>query len=55
MLDTIAATAIIQIPSISIETGKSPNSSLCIPIIQATKVPTATPIMQEFKTNTKDS
>lgn len=45
----------IHIPSISIKTGKSPNSYLCIPIIQATNVPTATPIMHELRTKTKDS
>lgn len=54
-LDTMAAIAIIQIPSIYMVTGKSPNSYLCRPIIQATNVPTATPIKQEFKINTNDS
>lgn len=54
-LESIAAIAIIHIPSISILTGKSPNNSLCNPIIQATNVPTATPIKHEFKTKTNDS
>lgn len=54
-LDMMAATAMIQIPSIWIETGKSPKSYLCKPIIQATNVPTANPIRHEFKTNTNDS
>lgn len=54
ILETIAAIAIIHIPSIYMLTGKSANSSLCSPIIQATNIPTTTPMMHEFNTRTKD-
>lgn len=55
MLETMAAIAMIQMPSTSIVTGKSPKSSRCRPIIQATKVPTAMPIRHELSTSTNDS